>query len=128
MFYNNIYLTDIAYNDNIGLFSNCVNLSNVAYMFYGAWFLHKGMPNNLFGTTSLPKITSLLYMFGDTSLFFDVEDEVTGGKKWMDSNTIAPLINLQSVQGLFYGMRIGNNTTPAYVYHETVKDLGNYDV
>ena len=59
MFYDNRYITELLYNRNVGLFSDCTNLQNVTYMFYGCWFLHKGMPNNLFGTTPLTRITSL---------------------------------------------------------------------
>jgi hypothetical protein len=61
-------------------------------------------------------------MFKDTSIFYDVQNESLGGKRWMNSNTLAPLSNLQSVQGMFSYMRIGNNASPAYTYNETVKD------
>lgn len=120
MFANNRYITELMYNRNTGLLADCTNLQNVTYMFYGCWFLHKGIPNNLFGNTPLLRITSLQDMFADTSIFFDVEDE---SNRWMDSNTIAPLTNLTSVQELFYRMRIANNNpvTP-YSYRERVRN------
>ena len=96
-------------------------------MFNGAWFLHKGIPNNMFGITELPKITSLQQMFSDTSILFDVQDESVGGKRWMNSNTIAPLVNLQSVYGLFSYNRIGNNPL-SYTYRDDVKDANDISV
>jgi hypothetical protein len=95
MFYGNRYLTELLYNRNVGLFSDCVNVQSVTNMFNGCWFLHKGIPNNFFGTTPLTKITTLQGMFADTSIFYDVDNE---SNRWVDSNTIAPLTNLTNVQ------------------------------
>ena len=106
MFYNNKYLTTLGYNANRGLFEGCVNLTNVNYMFYGASFLHKGIPVNLFGTTDIPRLTSLAYMFGMTSIIYDVEDN---SHKWFDSNTISPLINLDNIQYMFYRIKINSS-------------------
>ena len=126
MFYNNRYITELLYNRNVGLLQDCVNVQNVTYMFYGCWFLHKGIPNNLFGSTPLTKITTLQAMFGDTSILYDVENE---SNRWMDSNTVAPLVNLVSIQQLFYRMRIGNNNpTNPYSYRDTVKDSDDRNV
>lgn len=109
MFYGNKYLTELSYDSTNGLLENCTNLSNVQEMFSGANFLHKGIPNNFFGTTALPNITSLKGMFASTSILHDVEDEsVSTEKKCIDSNTMAPLTRLQSVEEMFYHTWPGN--------------------
>lgn len=120
MFYNNMFLTSLQYNSNRGLFEGCVNLSNVNYMFFGASFLHMGIPNNLFGVTELPRLTSLSYMFGDTSVLYDVEDN---SHKWFNSNTIEPLVNLENISGLFYRIKINSsmNAFTAQGYSNTLK-------
>lgn len=126
MFYGNRYLTELLYNRNVGLFSDCVNVQSVTNMFNGCWFLHKGIPNNFFGTTPLTKITTLQGMFADTSIFYDVDNE---SNRWVDSNTIAPLTNLTNVQQLFYRMRINNNSaTEPYTYREQVKNSDNQNI
>lgn len=101
MFYNNTYLTTLQYSATRGLFEGCTNLSNVTEMFYGARFLHKGIPVNFFGSTQLPRITSLANMFAYTSVLFDVEN---GSNKWINAGTLEPLVNLDNISGLFaYG-------------------------
>jgi hypothetical protein len=49
MFYSNKYITELLYDSEVGLFQDCTNLTNVIGMFNGCHFLHKGVPNNLFG-------------------------------------------------------------------------------
>lgn len=116
MFYGNQFITELLYNSSVGLFSDCVNLLYVDSMFENAYYLHKGIPTNLFGTTPLPKITRLRSMFKHTSIFFDVEDD---SNRWVTSNTIAPLTKLDDIQDLFSYIRIGNNQI-GYIYKENV--------
>ena len=103
MFENNQYITTLQYSADRGLFEGCTNLSNVKNMFRNANFLHKGIPVNLFGSTELPRLTSLCNMFAYTSIFYDVEDD---SKKWIDSNTITPLTNLDDISGMLYRIKI----------------------
>lgn len=103
MFENNMYLTTLQYSASRGLFEGCVNLSNVTYMFYNAAFLYKGIPVNFFGSTELPNITNMSYMFGLTSIIYGVE---SSSNKWFNYNTIAPLVNLDNIQGLFYRTKV----------------------
>lgn len=126
MFANNLYLTTLQYNENRGLFEGCVNISNVNSMFSGASFLHKGIPVNFFGTTELPRLTSLSYMFGNTSVIYDVEDN---SHKWFNASTIEPLINLDNISGLFYRNKINTSinqfTTTYGDMRQIVKDISN---
>lgn len=128
MFYNNKYLTTLGYNANRGLFEGCINLTNVNYMFYGATFLHKGIPVNLFGTTEIPRLTSLAYMFGMTSIIYDVKDN---SHKWFDADTIAPLTNLDNVQYMFYRIKLnGSIIDPIFradygTMNQTVLDISD---
>ena len=108
MFLDNMYLTTLEYNANKdGLFEGCINLSNVTGMFENAMFLHKGIPVNLFGTTELPKLTSLSHMFALTSIIYDVEDN---SHKWFDATTIQPLTNLNNIEYMFYRNKIYDAT------------------
>jgi len=123
MFDGNLWITSLGYNSDCGLFEGCINLSNVTYMFYNCAYLHKGIPTNMFGTTNLPKITTLAYMFNRTNIWYDVDDESIGGKKWMDSSTIAPLTNLTSIEGMFGNNRIGNTSSGYGSYRDQVKNM-----
>lgn len=106
MFQNNMYITTLGYNANRGLFEGCTNLSNVNGMFQNAYFLHKGIPVNLFGTTELPRLTSLSSMFESTSIIYDVEDN---SNKWLNAETLEPLVNLENIQRMFYQTKIHLN-------------------
>lgn len=122
MFCYNQYLTTLEYSASRGLFEGCINISNVSEMFYGAYFLHKGIPVNFFGETDLPRLTSLSYMFANTSIIYDVEDN---SNKWFNSTTIQPLINLENISGLFYRNKINVNQLPTqYIgVNQTVMDV-----
>lgn len=123
MFKNNMYLMTLDYNATRGLFEGCTDLSNVASMFEGAYFLHKGIPVNFFGTTNLPKMTSLYRMFYKTTILYDVEDD---SKKWINQSTLTPLINLDNVSEMFAYNNIyqqGNQFPSIYVsMPSSVKD------
>ena len=106
MFAGNEYISLLQYSSSCGLFEGCVNLNNVSSMFDGAIFLHEGIPVNLFGETELPRLTSLYNMFANSSVIYDVKDN---SKKWFNSDTIEPLINLDNIRGLFYRTRIHLN-------------------
>lgn len=129
MFGNNMYLTTLQYSANRGLFEGCINVSNVTYMFYGASFLHKGIPVNFFGSTELPRITSLAYMFGMTSVIYDVEN---ASNKWISATTIEPLINLDNISGLFYRNKINSSInqfpTTYGTMNNTVTDIEDNEV
>lgn len=111
MFCNNIYITSLEYDQNCGLFQDCIKLAAVKNMFYGAHFLHKGIPNNLFGSTNIPGLTSLEGMFAYTLILQDINDGIV---KQMDANTIAPLTKLQTVQGMFEGNRYQGQAPEGY--------------
>lgn len=98
MFSDNKWIVSLAYNENIGLFQDCIELNNVKGMFYGDHYLHKGIPINIFGENPLPKLTSLAEMFAYTCIMYQVEDD---SHKWIDQSTIMPLENLTSIEGLF---------------------------
>lgn len=119
MFGNNMYLTTLQYSATRGLFEGCVNVSNVTYMFYGASFLHKGIPVNFFGSTDLPRITSLAYMFGMTSIIYDVENS---SNKWINATTIEHLVNLDNISGLFYRNKINSSINQFPSTHGTMRD------
>ena len=123
MFSENSYLTTLQYNANRGLFEGCTNLNKVSHMFSGATFLHKGIPVNFFGTTALPRLTSLTYMFANTSIIYDLENN---SHKWVDSSTFAPLINLDDISYMFYQNKINSSlnqfsATHGHMY-QTVTD------
>jgi len=63
MFSNNYELETLQYNSTRGLFEGCTKLNKVTKMFSDAHSLHKGIPNNLFGSTPLPNLESLEGMF-----------------------------------------------------------------
>jgi hypothetical protein len=98
-------------------------------MFYGASFLHKGIPVNFFGSTELPRITSLAYMFGMTSVIYDVEN---ASNKWITATTIEPLINLDNISGLFYRNNIDSSInqfpTTYGTMNNTVTDIEDNEV
>lgn len=124
MFQNNKYITTLEYSASRGLFSECVNLSNVRNMFESASFLHKGIPVNIFGTTELPRLINLSYMFAYTSIIYHLEDD---SNKWINAQTFAPLVNLDSVEGMFYRCKInGSSSYPDYtsVLTQTVTNNG----
>lgn len=98
MFSYNKYIVTLEYNENVGLFQDCIELNNVTGMFYSANYLHKGIPINIFGQTPLPKLTSLAELFGYTCIMYKVENN---SFKWIDQSTIMPLENLVSIEGLF---------------------------
>jgi len=127
MFENNKYLTSLEYNSEYGLFGDCINLSNVVYMFNGANFLHGGIPINIFGTTELPQLKSLAYMFSNTTSLYDVENY---SNKWINESTLLPLANLDNIEGMFYNNRInikGSYETTYKSINQTVKDNYNND-
>lgn len=80
MFYKNRYITELGYDSKYGLFDGCVYLNNVDGMFLSATYLHKGIPNNIFGTTNLPNIIRLYRMFELTNVLYDIPNEIDGGK------------------------------------------------
>lgn len=125
MFYNNRYITELGYNPKCGLFDGCIYLNNVDGMFLSATYLHKGIPNNIFGTTNLPNIIRLYRIFEHTNVLYDIPNEIDGGKKWVDVNTIRPLINLTSIERMFAHNRIGNTNTGYGSYGDTVLDASN---
>lgn len=122
MFCNNQYIVELEYDEDRGLFEDCVKLANVEYMFSGAIFLHKGIPVNLFGSTPLPKIVSLAYMFGTTSILYDVAD---GSHKWINASTLSPLTGLDNISGMFYRVKMNHNeyTSTHGTLTNTVKDV-----
>lgn len=124
MFRNNMYLRELEYNQDIGLFSGCVNLQNVTYMFAGTHYLHKGIPNNIFGTVELPRIASLNGMFYDSLILYNIEN---GSHKWVDSNTLYPLTNLVSVDSMFSRNKIWNPSTgySTSITHKVENASGN---
>jgi len=63
MFSKNAYLRELEYSSDHGLLQDCINLSNVQYMFAETMSLHKGIPKNLFGVSELKKIKELNGMF-----------------------------------------------------------------
>lgn len=117
MFYGNKYITTLQYSASRGLFEGCVNLSDAAYMFYDANFLHKGIPVNFFGETDLPKLTNISYMFAYTSILYDIEDD---SHKWINSSTIAPLINLENISGMFCRSKISAGSNNFQSTHGTL--------
>lgn len=120
MFYNNMYLTELGYNESRGLFEECINLINVDYMFSNAIFLNGGVPINLFGKTNLDKLINLSYMFDSTSIIYNVKDD---SNKWINADTITPLINLTNIEGMFRRNRINSSTsTIIYDMNQTVYD------
>jgi len=79
-------------------------------MFRTTYFLHKGIPNNLFGVceidsdgtvisgVALTKLTSLQYMFAESSVLYDI----TNPHKCIDANTFTPLTKLADIPGMFF--------------------------
>lgn len=122
MFCKNRYITELGYDSEYGLFDGCVYLNNVDGMFLSATYLHKGIPNNIFGTTNLPNIIRLYRMFELTNVLYDIPNEIDGGKKWVDVNTIKPLINLTSIERMFAHNRMGNANTGHGPYSDIVSD------
>lgn len=129
MFQNNRYITELQYDEECGLFDGCTQLSNITNMFNGCSYLHKGIPTNMFGSVELPNITSLEQLFANTNIMYDVPDEsVALQKKWLDYNTIAPLVNLTSINGMFLNNRIGSPHESGYGSLRTqVKNINNVD-
>lgn len=124
MFYNNKYIIELQYGQT-GLFEDCTILNEVQYMFYGANNLHKGVPTNIFGNgqDSLPltKLSSLLGMFRQTSVLFDVSDI----NKCINQSTLKPLTNLISIEALFKEVRIGGNITVTGYSRPLVNQISN---
>lgn len=106
MFYSNSYITGLQFLENVGLFSGCVRLSNVSRMFDSAYYLHGGIPKNIFGSTSLPLLTSLYRMFCRTYILYDVQNE---SEKYINASTVAPLTNLNNISEMFLECRPGNS-------------------
>jgi hypothetical protein len=127
MFENNKYLTSLEYNSEYGLFGDCINLSNVTNMFNGAYFLHGGIPINIFGTTELPQLKSLAYMFSNTASLYDIENY---SNKWINESTLLPLTNLSNIKGMFSYNRINSKGSYETTYksiNQIVKDNYNND-
>lgn len=97
-------------------------------MFNGAHYLHKGIPNNFFGSTTIPNLVSLLNMFAETSIFNGVEDFSTNSREcWVDSNTFAPLTRLNSIEGMFQRNRPVYLPSD-YTFRAVVKNKDGNDV
>lgn len=129
MFADNMYIYKLGYDDEVGLLQNCVLLENVSHMFDGTYFLHGGIPNNLFGKTiastvayDLEKLTSLEYMFANSSVFYGCVDDLDGlTKMWVDSSTFAPLTRLSTIEGMFSGVRINQTYgETGFTYKKTI--------
>ena len=102
MFANNKYLRELEYSSSKGLLQDCTNLSNVTYMFSGTTSLHKGIPNNLFGTSETQKLTklkSLEGMFSTSDILCDIEN---GSNKWITEETLSPIQELTSIKRMFF--------------------------
>ena len=131
MFSENKYLRELEYSSSKGLLQDCVNLSNVTYMFNGTTSLHKGIPNNLFGTSEtsqLTKLKSLEGMFKTSDVLYDIEN---GSNKWMTEETLSPIVELTSIKEMFCNNRSNSATSaPGYSYtiKNVVKDSLNNDV
>lgn len=118
MFYLNYWITGLQYQSERGLLADCINLSDVRYMFSDTPRLVGGIPNNIFGSTQLTKITNLDYMFNRSAVFYGVAD---ASYKWVDAVTIQPLVNLTSIQYTFNRTRHGNIYPQDPIYRNIVK-------
>lgn len=105
MFKNNLYIEELTYNSNKGLLEDCVLLQNVKEMFYGAHYLHKGIPKNIFGDTDnepLTKIASLEKMFYESAILYDVSNV----DKCIDSSIFSNLPNLEYINDMFKRVKV----------------------
>lgn len=100
-------------------------------MFSGTTSLHKGIPNNLFGTSETSKLTklkSLEGMFKTSAILYDIEN---GSNKWINSDTLVPITELTSIKEMFsYNRASSNTSSPGYSYslRNVVKDVLNNDI
>lgn len=90
-------------------------------MFDGAHFLHKGIPTNMFGSTPLPYVTTLIALFRETLIMYDIIDD---SNKWTSSTTFAPLINLTSIEEIFSRNKYYNSYTDWGTLKNQVKNGG----